>query len=234
MIIKSLASSSRGNCYLISDGVSTLMIECGIKLSEVRKHTKLAELDGCLISHEHKDHAKYAKEIAKYCEIYASKGTLESIDLGPYSYRSTVLEANKEVKIRTIIVKPFNVQHDAADPLGFLIYSTETKERLLFATDTYYINSKFGLLDYIMIECNYDTTILQKNIDSGSLPQAVAKRLFSSHFELGNVKEFLKANDLTNVKAIYLLHLSDGNSDAKRFKKEIAELTGKVVYVCDS
>ena len=83
-----------------------------------------------------------------------------------------------------------------------------------------------------MIECNYSTELLKKNITKG-LPEFVAKRLFESHFELENVKKFLEAQDLTTVKEIYLLHLSDGNSDAKLFKSEIQKLTGKLVYICD-
>jgi phosphoribosyl 1,2-cyclic phosphodiesterase len=84
-----------------------------------------------------------------------------------------------------------------------------------------------------MIECNYSAEILKANIDAGKIPKAVAKRLFESHFELENVKKFLQAQDLTTVKAIYLLHMSDGNSDSARFKKEIQELTGVPTYICD-
>jgi DNA-binding transcriptional MerR regulator len=57
------------------------------------------------------------------------------------------------------------------------------------------------------------------------------KRLLRLHFSLENVKEFLRANDLSKVQEIWLLHLSDNNSDEERFKREIMELTGKVVYV---
>jgi phosphoribosyl 1,2-cyclic phosphodiesterase len=79
-----------------------------------------------------------------------------------------------------------------------------------------------------MIECNYAKDI----IDSNNMNTTVKNRLYSSHFELSNVKEFLKANDLSQVKAIYLMHLSDGNSDEIRFKHEIMALTGKPVIVC--
>ena len=48
---------------------------------------------------------------------------------------------------------------------------------------------------------------------------------------MANVKEFLRANDLSKVEEIHLLHLSDGNSDEARFKREIQELTGRVVMV---
>ena len=41
MIINSFASSSKGNCYLISDGTTKLLIECGISIDKIRKFTKM-------------------------------------------------------------------------------------------------------------------------------------------------------------------------------------------------
>ena len=57
MKITCIASGSKGNAYLINDGVSTLLVECGVKLDMIKKATnyKLSELAGCLISHEHND-----------------------------------------------------------------------------------------------------------------------------------------------------------------------------------
>lgn len=53
--IKPLASSSKGNCYLISDNTTKIMIECGITIDRIRKggDYKLSEIKACLISHEH-------------------------------------------------------------------------------------------------------------------------------------------------------------------------------------
>jgi phosphoribosyl 1,2-cyclic phosphodiesterase len=236
MQITSLASSSRGNCYLIQDGISSLLLECGIQPKKIRQHIKLSDLDGCLISHEHQDHSKYVNEIIEYAPIYASEGTLTEIKWQTpiYPWRMFPMTAGDAYTIGSFLVVPFETQHDAKEPLGFLIYSTETEEKLLFATDTYYIKNRFKGLNYIMVECNYASDILKANIDSGKIPKAVAKRLFESHFELENVKKFLQAQDLTTVKAIYLLHMSDGNSDSARFKKEIQELTGVPTYICDA
>lgn len=234
MKITSLASSSRGNCYLIQDGVSSLLLECGIQPKKIRQHIKLSDLDGCLISHEHLDHSKYAKEIIKYTGIWASEGTLSTIDLGPYDYRATEVKAGQSYKVGAFTVVPFDVQHDATEPLGFLVYSHHLNEKILFATDTYYIKNRFKGLTHIMVECNYSKEILMKNIEAGKIPKVVAKRLFESHFELENVKKFLKAQDLSTVKEIYLLHLSDGNSNAARFRREIQELTGVPTYICDA
>jgi phosphoribosyl 1,2-cyclic phosphodiesterase len=234
MEIIPIASSSNGNCYYISDGSSRLLIECGIRLDKIAKSipVNLTELNGCLITHEHKDHSSSAEKLLRYCHIFASKGTLEELSIESYKYKQHEIKHNQALRIGTFAVIGFNVQHDAKEPLGYLIYSEATKEKLLFATDTFYIQSKFAKLNYIMIECNYAKEILKKNIDGGKIPKVVAKRLYSSHFELENVKEFLKANDLSQVKAIYLMHLSDGNSDEIRFKHEIMALTGKPVIVC--
>lgn len=234
MEIIPIASSSNGNCYYISDGSSHLLIECGIRIDKIAKAipVNLTELNGCLISHEHKDHSLSASKLLRYCHIFASKGTLEELSIESYKYKQHEIKHNQALRIGTFAVIGFNVQHDAKEPLGYLIYSEATKEKLLFATDTFYIQSKFAKLNYIMIECNYAKEILKKNIDGGKIPKVVANRLYSSHFELENVKEFLKANDLSQVKAIYLMHLSDGNSDEIRFKHEIMALTGKPVIVC--
>ena len=230
MEIIPIASSSLGNCYYISDGSSHLLIECGIRLDKIAKAipVNLTELSGCLITHEHKDHSLSAEKLLRYCHIFASKGTLEELSIESYKYKQHEIKHNQALRIGTFAVIGFNVQHDAKEPLGFLIYSSITKEKLLFATDTFYIKPKFAGLDYIMIECNYAKDILDKNDTN----KKVKNRLYSSHFELENVKEFLKANDLSQVKAIYLMHLSDGNSDEIRFKHEIMALTGKPVIVC--
>jgi len=230
MEIIPIASSSLGNCYYISDGSSHLLIECGIRLDKIAKSipVNLTELNGCLITHEHKDHSLSAEKLLRYCHIFASKGTLDELAIESYKYKQHEIKHYQALRIGTFAVIGFNVQHDAKEPLGFLIYSSITKEKLLFATDTFYIKPKFAGLDYIMIECNYAKDILDKNDTN----KKVKNRLYSSHFELENVKEFLKANDLSQVKAIYLMHLSDGNSDEIRFKHEIMALTGKPVIVC--
>jgi hypothetical protein len=51
---------------------------------------------------------------------------------------------------------------------------------------------------------------------------------------LATCKKTLLANDLSKVRNIVLIHLSDSNSDARRFKKEIEDITGKVVHIADT
>lgn len=232
MEIAVLASGSSGNCYKVSDGHTSLLLECGIPFKEIQKklNFQLHEIDACLVSHEHQDHAKAVKELLKCgIEVCMSTGTANMFDCD--LLKITTVEPLQQFKVGTFEILPFSTEHDVAEPIGFLIYSTVIKEKLLFATDTYYVRYRFSGLNYIMVECNYVLDILKRNVEAGLVPVAHKNRLLQSHFELGNVKKFLQSNDLSKVQEIWLLHLSDGNSDAERFKREIQEISGKPVYI---
>lgn len=234
MEILVIASSSRGNAYRISDGQTSLLLECGIPAREIQKalQFKLHKVDGCLISHEHLDHSKAAKDlIKKGVEIYSSKGTLEILGLSQ-QHRANILCDRVAQMIGTFQILPFNVQHDAAEPLGFLIESTVTGERLLFFTDTYYLKYTFDRLSIIMGECNYSTEIIKENVNNGSIPEAHKNRVIRSHMSIETLLEFIKANDTSQLKKIYLLHMSDGNSNEDEFKRRVQEITGVEVVVC--
>lgn len=232
MDIKVLASGSSGNAYHITDGVTPLLLEAGISIKKIQQGLdfKLSEVAGVLLSHEHGDHSKAIRDVLRMgIDIYSSEGTFASLGLA--GHRINPVKDKQSFTIGSWVVRAFGTQHDCAEPLGFLLHSKVTGERLVFATDTYYVRYRFPGLTHIMIECNYAGDILQANLDAGLVHPAMRRRLLTSHFSLDNVKEFLKANDLSLVKEIWLLHLSDGNSDAERFKREIQELTGKPVYV---
>jgi len=67
----------------------------------------------------------------------------------------------------------------------------------------------------------------------GTANKFVRDRVLTYHMEFETCKNFLKANDLSKVANIVLLHLSMGNSDVKRFKKEVIALTGKQVFIAE-
>lgn len=233
MDIKVLASSSSGNAYRISDGKTQLLLDAGIPLKKIQIGLKfgVSKLDGCFISHAHKDHSKAAEALAIVgIDIYTSAGTLEACGLK--GHRFHILRSREEITVGSFKCLPFDVQHDVPEPLGFLLSSTETGEKLLYFTDTFYLKYRFKGLTHIMAECNYDAETLNNSIAKGYVHQAVAKRVLKSHMSLEHLIEMLKANDLSKVKQIYLMHLSSNNSDEKRFKTEIQKVTGSEVYVC--
>lgn len=229
---QTLGSSSKGNCYLIRTSNEVLILECGLQFKKILQSLNfdLSKVAGCLISHEHNDHSKAINEVmSSGINVYASLGTLEALSIK--GHRAFIVEAKKQFQIGGFTILPFELQHDAAEPLGFLIYHKEFG-RLLFATDTFYIKYKFPELNYIAIECNYSGEILNNNIREERTNSFLKKRLLGSHFSLENVKKFFLANDLSKLKEIKLLHLSDGNSNAKQFKSQIEKLTGVPVSIC--
>ncbi len=230
--VKVLASSSKGNCYRVTDGSSSILLECGIPWKEIQRglNFKTSELVGCLMSHSHKDHCKAAADVVKAgIDCYMSKPTAEV--LGVSGHRIKLIEPLRQFLIGcSWAILPFDTQHDCEGSLGFLL-ANKSGDKLLFITDSYYCKYKFNGITHLMIECNHSYDILDRNAASGALPLAMKDRLIQSHFSLENVKEFLKANDLSKMQEIWLIHLSDGNSDAVRFRREIKELTGKPVYV---
>lgn len=229
MEIKVIASSSKGNCYLLDDGKTQILIEAGITFNKLIRKVNISNISGVLVTHEHQDHAKAVSDLIRRGKrLYSAKETFDALGIEKNALAKPIVEYQLQM-IKTFAIIPFPTQHDAAKPLGFLIKSLVTNEVVLFATDTYYVKNKFEGLNYIMIECNYANDILEKR---ENISKKQKDRLYKSHFELENVKEFLRNQDLSQVKEIYLMHLSSGNSDEERFKREIQELTGIPVYVC--
>lgn len=235
MLIDIFASGSGGNSYLVSDGDTSLLLEAGLRESALKnmiwqKGYLMANLNGCLVTHEHKDHSASAVFISKLgIPIYASKGTLSKLD-GVLCWH--VLKAGVTSKVYTFDVLPFKIQHDAVEPLGFLLYSRTAKEKMLYATDTYYLKNKIPDVDYLMIEANYSLDILKANVNSGEVNEALAKRVIKSHMSIDHLVEALKAADLSKLREVYLMHLSNDNSNAEEFKRKVQEVTGVPVYVC--
>lgn len=137
MDIKVLGSSSKGNCYRITDGNTPLLLECGLPFKAIQRqlHFQLSGISGVLITHEHGDHAKSVKDMMKAgIDCYMSQGTAEALKLS--GHRVKVVQAKKQFKLGTWTVLPFDVQHDCAEPLGFLLANL-AGDKLLYATDTY-------------------------------------------------------------------------------------------------
>ena len=231
MQIKILASGSTGNSYRISDGKTSLLLDAGIPFSAIQKGCdfSLSSLGGCLITHEHLDHAKAAAELMRRSvDVYTSHGTAEAH--GCKGHRLHIVRSMEGFSIGTFDVLAFDVEHDSSEPLGFVLYSRDTGEKLLYFTDTFYVKYRFNGLTHILCECNYDRDILLHNVKIGAVDPFVAKRTMKSHMSVDTLLEMLRANDISNVRQIYLLHISGDNGNAMMFKDRVQKLTGAEVY----
>lgn len=232
--VKCLATGSKGNSYAVDDGESALLLEAGIQGKRITAGfaNLLPRVVGCLITHEHGDHAQGAADLAaRGIDLYASQGTFERIGALRCFYRAHALQPFKQVSIGSWQVLPFPVEHDAAEPLGFLLYSSAAREKVLFATDTYFIRYRFSGLTTVLVECNYSLPLLMRNVWSGKVPEPLKDRLLQSHFSLENLKAFLSKTDLSYTHDIYLLHCSAQNGGRDIFKREVMQATGIPVTV---
>ena len=227
MKLKVLGSSSSGNCYLIeANDNEKLILDAGVNFKIVQRELNFNfnGIKAVLITHEHMDHLKYATNFALYgIDIYASAGTFQKQNL--VGHRFKVIKALKQFEVGNFVILPFDTQHDAAEPLGFLIQHKITGEKLLYATDTYYIKYKFNKLNYLLLECNYNKEIAKENAENGVINKTRYTRLLESHFSLDNVIKFLKSNDLSYVKNIILCNLSDTNSNQDIMQSKVYEET---------
>ncbi|MEK3993672.1 MBL fold metallo-hydrolase [Psychrobacillus sp. FSL K6-2365] len=229
--IQTLATGSTGNAYYVTDGVTPILIECGISFKQIQRKLNFQTTDivACLVTHEHKDHcAGLSGVLGAGIRCYMSKGTSEAISIN--HHRIMTVENNKQFVIGTWTILPFDVQHDVAEPFGFLLVN-QAGDKLLFATDTYYIKYKFQGLTHLMIECNYCQSVLDVNEQTGRIHPSMRKRVMKSHFSMENVIQFLKANDLSKLQEIWLLHLSDTNSNEELIRNEVAKVTGKLIHI---
>ncbi len=221
MKLTCLGSSSAGNGYLLHNISTCLVIEAGVSISEVKNALgfNIRKIAGVIVSHSHQDHSGKIKE-------YSSAGIPCYTSRNYLPYKPLL-----EFRVGEFEILPFPIQHDV-ECFGFLIRHPEIGQ-LVFLTDGMYSPYTFRGLNHILIEANYDQEILDKNVLNGSLSPVIRNRIMKNHISLQTCKEFLRVNELSGVLNIILLHLSNGNSNEKRFKSEIERLTGKQVFVAD-
>ena len=236
MTLTILGSSSAANGYVLDNGREALALECGCPLHYLKRTLgfDLRRVCGVLLTHEHADHARHAlKYIEAALPLYASQGTLmalpDEVCTSPYSHP---VRSPRPFRVGRFHVLPFDVRHDAAEPLGFLVSHPEMGS-LLFATDTRLLPYTFPGVRTWLLECNYDAALLAENVRRGEVSEAQRVRVVESHMSLDTCRETLQANDLTAARRIILIHLSDRNSNAAAFRKTIARATGRKVITAD-
>jgi len=177
------------------------------------------------------DHAKGVKDLLKAgVDCWMSAGTAEALGVFGHHRHCLLLPDDTATLGNGWTVKPFDLQHDASEPLGFLIGHKD--ERLLFVPDTAYVENRFAGVTLAAIECNHVESILSQNIVSGRVDPSLGKRIRRNHMSLETAIAMLKANDLSKCRKIFLLHLSDANSDEQRMKLEIQQATGIPTEIC--
>ena len=227
MKFKALASSSSGNAYVVTDRDTRILVECGVSHKKLQKLSgfSLNEFQACLVSHEHKDHAKAVTDlISRGMAVYMSPGTAEALETDAVN----LIEHMEQFNVGSLDIVPFTTFHDAAEPLGFLIKSRVDGDVLAFATDTVNLRYKFPGLNILAIEANYDKHILER---CERMPEKVRYRITNSHMEIDTLCDYLRSLDLSQCREIHLLHLSDATSHEGHFMNKVARAVPKGIEI---
>jgi len=226
-MIKHLASSSAGNAHLVDN----ILLDCGIKINELRMCVDLTHIEGCLLSHRHQDHSKAVEDILRAgVPVYSSEGTFNA--LGVSHHRSNIVKHGQNFTVGDWTVKPFDVVHDVEEPLGFLM--AKNRHKILYLTDTSYSPFTFEGITHALVEADFSYKILEDNLEKDNVHYARKKRTIDNHMALEDVIEFLNSCDLSRLREIHLLHLSDENSDEDMFKKELQREFGVPIIVAEA
>lgn len=227
MDIKVIASGSSGNSYLIGDGKTRLLLDAGISFKRIQVGCgfKTSGIAVCLVTHRHGDHAMAIPKLLQRGIPVHSNANVAKLYEGVQQ-----VTALKEYTVGTLRILPFEVEHDV-ECYGYQVTSTVTGEKLVYITDSAYVKYTFSGLTHIMIEANYAQDIIIDNARKERIPLYLAERVIETHMSIETLLELLRANDMSKVRQIYLLHLSDGNSDAEDFRRQVQQETGAEVYI---
>ena len=214
-----LASSSAGNSAYVTDGVTHLLIDCGLSRRETFARLETAGvdpkcIDAILVTHEHCDHVSglpaIAKKLAK--PVYLTQGTADSLEPGKEAQYFRPFQAGAAVEIGSFVVQSFSLPHDAADPVGFTIRSSDRKVGI--CTDLGYMpdSIRYHLqdCDIILLESNHDLEMLKV----GPYPWSLKQRVMSRRGHLSNdvVSQFILDDLSPRTRKLVLGHLSEHNN----------------------
>ena len=222
-----MASSSAGNAYVVTDRDTRILLECGVSHKKLQKLSgfSMNEFQACLVSHEHKDHAKAVADlISRGMAVYMSPGTADALETDAVN----MIEHMEQFNVGSLDIVPFTTFHDAAEPLGFLIKSRVDGDVLAFATDTVNLRYKFPGLNILAIEANYDKHILER---CERMPEKVRHRITNSHMEIDTLCDYLRSLDLSECREIHLLHLSDATSHEGHFMNKVTRAVPKGIEI---
>lgn len=218
----SFSSGSSGNCYLIKSEDTAILVDAGISGKKIfegleKVNTLREHLAGVVITHEHSDHTKSIKTLIKKVKglrAYANQKTWNRLDAEICENQRETFTTGDSFLIGNIMVKTFQVSHDAVDPVGFSFYLGE--KQISIVTDTGCMNeeiiAEISDADILILEANHDVDMLRV----GRYPWFLKQRILGEEGHLSNVAagETLVRILSENCKErhVLLAHLSKENN----------------------
>lgn len=238
MILKVIASGSKGNCtWLKSAAGENILLDAGIPHKKIVESMNFENVDYALITHEHGDHANkmtIQTLLERGTEVYMTEGTRFSLKLDK-RHNLHIFHSQIDMPLVEIGSCKFNslrAKHDASEPTIFSIFIDG--ERLMYATDTRDVPiwNDGRAFTILMIETNFSA----EDLEQSTIDEYQKKRIYENHLSIENALRYfnwLKTYDsltgeFSQLKEIHLLHISKRHGDGAEFKAKIAEVVGDI------
>lgn len=212
-----LGSGSSGNCYILETEKECLLLDLGVNFKDVVRSVgfDVSKIKGALVTHIHQDHAKYINECLSYMiDVYSCSEVCKKYD------KSIYVQPRKRFCVGGFKILPLDVKHNS-ECYAYLI-DNDDFGRLLFLTDAMEFNYNIKGVNHFIIEANYSDDIL---LDKYIQEERVLSRN-NNHLEIRETIDILKRNYTIDTNTITLCHLSDGQSDKKRFVEMVSKEIG--------
>lgn len=234
MRFASLGSGSAGNCMVIEQANTRLLLDCGFSPNEIAKRLQTLDLkpekiSGILVTHEHDDHAKGAfKFAAKFnVPVWLSHGSLKMCERYmpvAASIQINIIDSHTLFSIEDIEINPYPVPHDAREPTQFTFSDGNYKLGVLTdaGSSTAHIEHILSGCDALVLECNHDLGMLENGPYAWTLKKRVGSRL--GHLDNQSAAALLARLDNGKLKHILAAHLSAKNNTADLAKKALSQV----------
>jgi phosphoribosyl 1,2-cyclic phosphodiesterase len=219
LYITSLNSGSNGNCYYVGNETEAVLIDAGISCKEteirmLRLGLSMKKVKAIFISHEHGDHIRGVKVLAKKFQlpVYITTGTFNNCRLQIPDHLIHPFSSHEQVQIGALKVTCFPKLHDAAEPHSFMVCCGEVKVGVF--TDLGAVCEQLSLhfqqCDAAFLEANYDEDMLQ----NGRYPYYLKQRISGGYGHLSNKQALELFTNFRPAKLSHLLlaHLSKDNN----------------------
>lgn len=236
----SLGSGSGGNALVVEarDGgsVTRVLVDDGFNLKQLgrrleRAGLSLHEIDAIVVTHEHSDHAAGVVRFA--CKagipVFCSDGTARAAGLRERGVQWRELVSGVRQELGALVIDPYEVPHDAAEPLQFVFGDGGRWLGLL--TDagepTAVMMAALRRVDALVLECNHDETMLRKGPYAPFLKTRIAGA--RGHLSNAQAAALLRQLDRARLQWVAAAHLSAQNNTRALACEALATALG-----CDS
>lgn len=230
----SLGSGSSGNCYYLSTGNTSILIDAGIGIRVLKRTLKsfgieIDQIDAVFVTHDHADHIKAVGNLANDYNklVYATEKVHAGINsnycmtskLTPEHIR--IIQKDVSLQLGDMMITPFDVPHDSSDCVGYRVEAADVVFCLI--TDAGHVTSimeeQVSMANYLVLEANHDEDMLMM----GTYPAYLKGRIRGERGHLCNKDSArLIAEHATPIlKHVWLCHLSEENNHPELARKTV-------------